>query len=82
MHAARQAGIVEYLSTGQVFMHWSRAVAAALLLVLAGVLSVTTFLLSIMRLIGAQLAAPDATKPPERVRPAAGSARAGDMLGG
>ena len=67
-------GIVEYLSTGQVFMHWSRAVLAALLLVLAGVLSVTTFLLSMMRLIGAQLAAPAAVMPPERVRPAVRSA--------
>ena len=63
-------GIVEYLSSGQVFMHWSRAVLAALFLVLAGVLSVTTFLLSMMRLIGAQLAAPAAARPPERIRPA------------
>ena len=63
-------GIVEYLSSGQVFMHWSRAVLAALLLVLAGVLSVTTFLLSMMRLIGAQLATRAATRPPERIRPA------------
>ena len=73
-------GIVEYLSSGQVFMHWSRAVLAALLLVLAGVLSVTTFLLSMMRLIGAQLAAPATARPPERIRPATRPSSAGGKL--
>ncbi len=44
---------------------------AALLLVLAGLLWVTTFLLNMMGLIGAQMATPETLRPPERVRPAA-----------
>ncbi len=66
-------GIGEYLGSGQVSMHWSRAVLAALLLVLAGVLATTAFLLNMVSLIGAQLAAPKALEPPDRIHRATGS---------
>lgn len=66
-------GIVEYLREGQVFMHWSRAVMASLLLVLAGVLSITTFLLKMISLIGAQLRERATVRPPDRIRPAKSS---------
>jgi len=44
-------GIIEYLTTGHVEMHWSRAVFASLLLLLALMLGLTTFLISMMDLI-------------------------------
>jgi hypothetical protein len=39
-------GLLEYVGTGEVTMHWSRAVLASLLVVLAVVLGAATFLLS------------------------------------
>jgi hypothetical protein len=44
-------GIVEYTTTGHVTTHWSRAVLASLLLVVAVALASTTFLLNMMVLI-------------------------------
>jgi len=61
-------GIVEYLTTGAVDLHWSRAVLAALLLVLAMVLAITTFLLNMTDLIQARLADEGAADQPDRVR--------------
>jgi glycosyltransferase involved in cell wall biosynthesis len=63
-------GIVEYATTGEVYMHWSRAVLAALLLVLAAVLAITTFLMNMMDLIQAQRAGMGPVSPPDRVHPA------------
>lgn len=44
-------GIIEFLSTGHVEMHWSRVVFASLLLLLALMLGLTNFLISMMDLI-------------------------------
>jgi glycosyltransferase involved in cell wall biosynthesis len=44
-------GLIEYATAGQVEMHWSRAVLGALLLVAAGILSATTFLLNMLSLM-------------------------------
>jgi glycosyltransferase involved in cell wall biosynthesis len=44
-------GLVEYATSGHVEMHWSRAVLGALLLVAAGILSATTFLLNMLSLM-------------------------------
>ncbi len=63
-------GVVEYVGTGEVSMHWSRAVLAAQLLVLAGVLSITTFLLNMTSLIRAQQAERAPVEPPDRIHPA------------
>jgi hypothetical protein len=60
-------GIVEYATTGAVEMHWSRASLASLLVVIAGVLGVTTFLLNMMELITAQRRDAPAVRPPERM---------------
>jgi hypothetical protein len=65
-------GIAEYLESGHVQMHWSRAVLASLLVVLAFVFGITTFLLRMLDLIAAQrdpagLAVP---APPDRIHPA------------
>jgi len=67
-------GIVQYQSTGQVDMHWSRAVAATLLVALAAVLAVTTFLLNMMDLMHVQRTRNAGIKPPDRVRRARKSA--------
>ena len=52
---------------GAVEMHWSRASLASLLVVIAGVLGVTTFLLNMMELITAQRRDAPAVRPPERM---------------
>ena len=61
-------GVVEYISTGHVTMHWSRAVSAALLIVLSGVLATTTFLLNMMELIQAQRTDRPSVSTPDRIR--------------
>lgn len=63
-------GIWEYISSGTVEMHWSRATLASLLLVIAAVHTVTTFLLNMMELIRAQSAPAPGLRPPEAIRPA------------
>ena len=60
-------GIVQYASTGQVDMHWSRAVLASLLLLLAWMLTLTTFVLRMMDLMESQRAGESATFVPDRV---------------
>jgi hypothetical protein len=62
-------GIVELLGTGRVEMHWSRAMLSSLLVVIASMLAVTTFLLNMMNLIEAEGAEPVAQRPPDRIHP-------------
>jgi hypothetical protein len=62
-------GIVEFATTGEVEMHWSRAMLASLLVVIAAMLAVTTFLLNMMTLIEAEGAEAVAQRPPERIHP-------------
>lgn len=60
-------GIVEYLSRGEVLMHWSRAAFSALLLVLAVMLGITTFQLNMLDLIRAKRDNAPRVKPPDRI---------------
>jgi hypothetical protein len=62
-------GIVEFATTGAVEMHWSRAMLASLLMVIAAMLGVTTFLLNMMTLIDAEGAAAVPQRPPDRIHP-------------
>jgi hypothetical protein len=62
-------GIVEFVTTGTVGMHWSRAMLASLLMVIAAMLGVTTFLLNMMTLIDAEGAAAVPQRPPDRIHP-------------
>ena len=63
-------GIAQYAAIGEVTMHWSRAVLASLLVVLAGVLGITAFLLDMLDLIRAQRLERGPLRPPDRARPA------------
>ncbi len=63
-------GIVQYLATGHVHMHWSRPMLASLLVMLAGMLLLTALLLEMMELIVDQRAGGARTLPPDRVRDA------------
>jgi len=63
-------GIAEFLTTGSVVMHWSRAVLASLLLVIAAMAAVTTFLLNMMTLIEAEGTSPVPQPPPDRIKSA------------
>jgi glycosyltransferase involved in cell wall biosynthesis len=64
-------GIFEYVTSGTVHMHWSRATLSSLLLVLAAVLASATFLLNMLELISANRAELPSARPPERIhRPA------------
>jgi len=60
-------GIWEYVSSGTVQMHWSRATLSSLLLVLAAVLASATFLLNMLELISANRAELPRIRPPERI---------------
>lgn len=62
-------GVVEWFSTGEVYMHWSRAALASLLVVIAVAHAAAVFLLGMMELIR-QRRAPGAAPPPDRVRQA------------
>jgi hypothetical protein len=64
-------GIVQYLGTSQVDMHWSRAMLSSLLVVVAAMLAITTFLIRMLELVAAQRQDPRALRPPDRIRPAA-----------
>ncbi len=66
-------GIVEYLTRGEVEMHWSRAVLASLLVVGAATIGVATFLLNMMDLIEARRVPGGRAAPADRVRPAGGA---------
>jgi glycosyltransferase involved in cell wall biosynthesis len=60
-------GIVQYLGSGHVEMHWSRVVLASLLVVMAAMLGVTTFLLHMLELIMEQRGEAPSVRPPERI---------------
>jgi hypothetical protein len=62
-------GIAEFATTGAVEMHWSRAMLASLLVVIAAMLAATTFLLNMMNLIEAEGAETVAQRPPDRIYP-------------
>jgi hypothetical protein len=62
-------GMVQYLSTGQVDMHWSRAMLSSLLVVIAVMLVITSFLLHMLELVAAQRDdLRGAQRPPDRIR--------------
>jgi len=61
---------VQYLSTGEVEMHWSRALLSSLLIVVAVMLGVTTFLIHMLELIAQQQQGSRAARPPDRIWPA------------
>jgi len=63
-------GIVQYAASGQVSMHWSRAVLGFLLVTLTVALVTTTFLLNMLELIHTQRRPEDPPPPPDRIRPA------------
>ncbi len=65
-------GIVQFVTTGAVDLHWSRAVFAALLLVLAMVLAITTFLLNMTDLIEQRRRDAGEAQPPDRIHRSAG----------
>jgi glycosyltransferase involved in cell wall biosynthesis len=65
-------GIVQFLTTGETVIHWSRPALASLLLVAAANLGVTVFLLSMMELIESQHAIGSGSKPPDRIHRAQG----------
>jgi hypothetical protein len=62
-------GVVEYVTTGQVAMHWSRAMLSSLLVVGAVMLGITSFLMHMLELIAAQRDGGAASRPPDRLRP-------------
>jgi hypothetical protein len=62
-------GLVEYATTGQVMMHWSRAVLGSLFIALFVALATTTFTLNMLELIEAQRRPSDPAAPPDRTRP-------------
>jgi len=63
-------GMVQYVTTGQVEMHWSRAMLSSLLVVGAVMLGLTSFLMHMLELIAAQRDDLRAMRPPDRIRPA------------
>ena len=63
-------GLVEYVSTGNVEMHWSRAMLASLLVVFATMVGITALLSNLIALIQAQSVVGQLPRPPERIRPA------------
>ncbi len=61
-------GIVEFVAHGSVQMHWSRAVLASLLLVIAVSLGASVFILNMMTLIRHRRTPLEFVAPPDRVR--------------
>ena len=59
-------GLVEFVGTGHVTMHWSRAVLSALLVGLTMMLGVATFLVSIIDLMDSRARAKVTTPPPDQ----------------
>ena len=62
-------GIVEYVETTHVYMHWSRAVLGSLLVVAGVMISITGFLLRMMDYIEIAKDNRSDVEPPERIRP-------------
>lgn len=67
------SGLMEYVTTGHVTMHWSRVALSSTLIVLAAVLGVTSFQLNMLDLIRAQGRSETAAREPDRVREARGT---------
>jgi hypothetical protein len=65
---ATSPGIVEYVESGHVTMHWSRAVLGSLLFVASVMLGITGFLLRMMDFIETSKDSCPDVRPPERVR--------------
>ncbi len=61
-------GILEYMTTGEIQMHWSRAALSSLLVMLATIFGITTFLLHMMNLIDARRSVGLTAHPPDRSR--------------
>jgi hypothetical protein len=62
-------GIVQYVATGEVDMHWSRAMLSSLLVVGASMLGITAFLMHMLELIAVQRDGLSTMRPPDRIRP-------------
>ncbi|MCC6642870.1 MAG: glycosyltransferase family 2 protein [Deltaproteobacteria bacterium] len=62
-------GLAQWAATGEVTMHWSRAVLGSLLVVLFVALGTTTFMLNMLELIETQRRPEDRPAPPDRIRP-------------
>ena len=60
-------GIFEFVTSGTVEMHWSRAMLGSLFVVLACSLAVTTFLLNMLNLIDADGRVSLGQRPPDRI---------------
>jgi hypothetical protein len=67
--AVSAPGIVEYVSTAHVHMHWSRVMLSSLLTVLALTIATTLFLTETIDLIRAQRSSQETLRPPDRIRP-------------
>jgi hypothetical protein len=67
--ASSWPGLVEYATSAEVHMHWSRAMLSSLLLVGAAVLGTASFLVHMLELVAAQQGAAGAPRPPDRIRP-------------
>lgn len=67
--AVSAPGIVEYVTTAHVHMHWSRVMLSSLLTVLALTIATTLFLTETIDLIRAQRSSQETLRPPDRVRP-------------
>lgn len=68
--AVSAPGIVEYVTTAHVHMHWSRVMLSSLLTVLALTIATTLFLTETIDLIRAQRSSHETLRPPDRIRPA------------
>ena len=62
-------GAWQYVTSGQVEMHWSRAALSSLLVVLVAIFGITTFLVHMMELIESQQRELAPLRPPDRVHP-------------
>jgi glycosyltransferase involved in cell wall biosynthesis len=68
--AVSAPGIVEYVTTAHVHMHWSRVMLSSLLTVLALTIATTLFLTETIDLIRVQRSSQETLRPPDRIRPA------------
>jgi phage gp37-like protein len=59
-------GIVQYVSTGTVDMHWSRVLLSSLLVIMVAVISVTSFLLGMVDLMDLQRSTRSRVGVPDR----------------
>jgi hypothetical protein len=67
--AVSAPGIVEYVTTAHVHMHWSRVMLSSLLTILALTIATTLFLTETIDLIRAQRSSQETLRPPDRIRP-------------